>query len=125
MKLNITVIAFLLFNISSSIFAQAPNFDWAVKAGGDSASSYCYNNAVDKSGNIIVTGVYYGTITIGNYVLSSFGSGDIFIAKYDPNGNVIWAKHAGSQDYDYGNSVAVDASWEYFCYRSIWGFGKF
>ena len=108
MKLKIAVIAFLLFNISSSIFAQAPDFNWAVRAGGDSASTYGNNVAVDKSGNIIVTGVFYGIASFGNFTLTSSGSGDVFIAKYDPAGNVIWAKSAGSSNYDYGNSVAVD-----------------
>ena len=109
MKIKIIlVIVFLIYVFQNKMFAQAPGFDWAVQAGGDSATSYAYNLAVDKSGNIIVTGVFYGTITFGDYVLHSFGTGDMFIAKYDSTGKVIWAKHAGSQDYDYGNDVAVD-----------------
>ena len=105
-----TVIFFLLsFIIQDALFAQAPSFDWAVQAGYYSSSDYSDNVAVDNSGNIIVTGYVDSTIDFGgDYILNSFGACDIFVAKYDSIGNIMWAKHAGSKSYDYGYSVAVD-----------------
>ncbi len=47
--------------------------------------------AVDKSGNIFVTGHFNGTIAFGSYNLSGGGA---FIAKYSLSGNVIWAKQS-------------------------------
>ena len=50
------------------------------------------------------------TITFGSYILTSVGLFDIFLAKYDASGNVLWATSAGGNRYDYGESVTVDAS---------------
>ncbi len=66
---------------------------------------------VDASGNIYVAGSFGNTtVTIGSTTLTSVGSRDIFLAKYDSNGNVIWAKRAGGSGTDFVNSVATDAS---------------
>lgn len=50
--------------------------------------------ATDDTGNIYVTGVFGhhnfgGSVTFGSITLTSVGGHDIFIAKYDPNGNVL------------------------------------
>ncbi|MEK6616209.1 MAG: T9SS type A sorting domain-containing protein, partial [Bacteroidota bacterium] len=34
----------------------------------------------------------------------------MFFVKYDPSGNVLWAKSAGGTSYDEANSVTADAS---------------
>jgi Beta-propeller repeat len=38
------------------------------------------------------------------------GNKEIFIAKYDTNGNFLWAKQAGSSFTDQAEAMAVDAS---------------
>ncbi|MBK6964791.1 MAG: hypothetical protein IPH20_12845 [Bacteroidales bacterium] len=40
--------------------------------------------------------------------LTSAGGYDVFLAKFDANGNVIWVKSAGGTGSDLANSVAVD-----------------
>jgi alpha-tubulin suppressor-like RCC1 family protein len=88
------------------------NVLWATSAGGtddDEGSSL----ALDASGNVYVTGYFKSsTLIFGSYTLTNAGTSnnDIFLAKYDANGNVLWAKSAGGTDNDYGISVAVDAS---------------
>jgi len=47
-----------------------------------------------------VSGYFSGEMNIGSYKLVSKGKEDIFIAKYDNEGNVIWAKSAGSLSFD-------------------------
>ena len=42
--------------------------------------------------------------------MTSSGGSDIFVAKLDINGNWLWAKKAGGTDFDFGNSIAVDAN---------------
>jgi hypothetical protein len=67
---------------------------WAKKAGGansDMGFSVSYNN-----GYAYVTGVFSGSATFGSTTLTSSGQEDGFIAKYDDNGNLIWAKKAGA-----------------------------
>jgi hypothetical protein len=67
--------------------------------------------AVDASGNCYVTGYFFsGSITFGSTTLTSNGFTDIYVVKYDGSGNVLWAKSAGGDYYDYGRGIAVDAS---------------
>ncbi|PID28092.1 MAG: hypothetical protein CSB55_06140 [Candidatus Cloacimonadota bacterium] len=84
------------------------NFIWAKRAGGED-SDYGNSIAVDKQGNSYVTGIFRGSATFGDITLNSpnFYT-DIFITKSDNKGNFIWAKRAGGENYDYGNSIAVD-----------------
>ena len=50
------------------------------------------------------------TITFGSYTLIKNGDINIFIVKYDPSGNVIWAKSACGTNEDAAWSIASDAS---------------
>ncbi len=66
--------------------------------GGDYATAV----ALDAGGNIHVTGYSYGAGT----------SHDYSTVKYDLNGNQLWiARYSGpGKDYDFANSLAVDAT---------------
>jgi hypothetical protein len=64
--------------------------------------------ASDIAGNVILTGAFRGTATFGNYPLTSTGSDDIFVAKYDPLCVVLWAWGAGSGGDDRGYGVTTD-----------------
>ncbi|MGP8214946.1 MAG: SBBP repeat-containing protein [Bacteroidia bacterium] len=112
MKKNL-LFSLLVFLHSSLLFSQAPKWDWAKSAGG--SNLIAYSIATDARGNSYVSGYFTGgSTTIGNFTLpSTGGSGDMFVAKYDPNGNVLWARSAGgSSGYDNGiaNGIAVDSS---------------
>lgn len=63
----------------------------------------------DGSGNIYIAGPfgYYSSSGGGGDIqfnevttFTSWGNQDLFIAKYDPEGNFIWAKHIGSNQTD-------------------------
>ena len=88
------------------------NFVWAKSMGGgeyDAGNSV----AVDASGNVYTTGVFYGTVDFdpgeATTNLTPVGESDIFVSKLDADGNFVWAKSLGGGDYDAGNSIAVDA----------------
>ncbi len=69
---------------------------WAKSAGGN-MSDIAHKVFVDKEGNIFISGMFGSSnLNFGNTVLASNGASDIFIAKYDKDGNSIWAKRAGS-----------------------------
>ena len=62
-----------------------------------------------------VTGFFDGSATFGagetnTTTLSSAGIFDIFVAKYDASGDLVWAKRAGGTDFDEGLGIAVDVS---------------
>jgi len=93
-------------------FAQVPEWLWAKRAGGTSDES-ATSIAVDVSGNTYVTGgfksssVIFGSDTLTN---TNVSLNDIFLAKFDTHGNVIWAKNPAGIGNDYATSIAVDAS---------------
>jgi hypothetical protein len=71
-----------------------------------------YAVATDASGNIFMTGYFNSsTIKFGSYTLTNAGAGDdIFIVKYDPNGNVLWARGAGGAgNFEEAYGLATDA----------------
>jgi hypothetical protein len=104
-----TLICFVFLCGNPSTSAQSPNWLWAQQAGG---SSFDYGNscASDVNGNIIAAGQFYGTVSFGTTVLTSAGNADMFLVKYGPNGNVIWAKSEGGSLPEQAYSCATDAN---------------
>ena len=93
---------------SSSIRAQVPNFQWAKNAVGVNAESG-ESIAVDANGNVLVAGHFFSsTVSFGTFSLTSNGMFDFFIVKYDPAGNVLWAKSGGGQFFDYAKAIVTD-----------------
>ena len=83
---------------------------WATSIGGTS-SNFGYGIATDSSGNVYVTGHYNGIVDFGpSTSLTSAGSGDAFVAKYNTSGTVQWATSIGGTGYDTGNGIATDSS---------------
>lgn len=97
----------LLFLVAANAFSQT--FHWAKQAG---ANQNDVGNAItaDQFGNSYVTGSFKGTVTFGGISLTSFGSSDIFVAKYNSGGTCVWAQQAKGLFNDWGNSISVDAA---------------
>ncbi|MBI2968117.1 MAG: SBBP repeat-containing protein [Bacteroidetes bacterium] len=96
------------------------NYVWAKNIGSINGYNYGYDITVDNSGNVLVTGSFRNIVDFdpgpGTADLTSVGGAtpDIFFAKYDANGNYVWAKNIGSTDYDEGYSIAVDSTGNVF-----------
>ncbi len=105
-------------------FDKDGNHLWSKRFGG---ISYGYGNSVsvDSSGNAYITGYFYSsTINFGGDNLTNSGDRDIFLAKFDSNGNHLWSKRFGGTGDDAGHSVSVDSSGNvyitgYFCSSTI------
>lgn len=85
---------------------------WAKSAGG-SGDDTGSGIAIDANGNSYITGSFLSsTITIGSTTLSNAGiyNCDMFVMKYDTNGNLVWAKSAGGEYSDKASSITVDAN---------------
>ena len=88
---------------------------WAKSVGTfDNAINIAYSATTDAAGNIYIAGeMGSGTLTFGATTLTRIGSSayNVFLAKYAPSGNVIWAKNAGGTGGSgaEGTSVHVDA----------------
>ncbi|MFA4851901.1 MAG: SBBP repeat-containing protein [Bacteroidales bacterium] len=94
-------------------YNSSGNIQWAQRAGG-LGNDWSNSLISDKNGNIYITGAFNSdTITFGSITLANattLGYPDIFITKYDSNGNVIWAQRAGGNDYDGSYSIISDAN---------------
>lgn len=79
---------------------------------GNLGDDYARSVAVDREGNVYVVGGYTGAINfdegVGSYILTPSGNFDAFLAKYDNNGALLWAKRMGSADAESAYGVAVD-----------------
>ncbi len=86
------------------------NFIWA-KNFGDGGSNHATSVVVDQNGNVLVTGYFNSaTLTMGTYTLNGNGNDDVFIAKLDANGNVLWATNFGDNLAENANGITVDAT---------------
>jgi len=92
-------------------FSQVPHWSWAKSVEGNDFD-YCYSVATDANGNIYITGEFANsTITFGDSVFTSIGSSsDLFIAKYDSSGDVLWARKVGGLGNEAGRSIIVDVN---------------
>lgn len=111
---RIVVLMILIFSTILTTQAQIPTYQWAKGIGG---TGFDRSNriATDASGNVYITGSFSATADFdpgpGVANLTAGGSNDIFFAKYDANGNYIWAKKIGSTSpgSEAGYGIAVDA----------------
>ncbi|MBL4735874.1 MAG: T9SS type A sorting domain-containing protein [Flavobacteriales bacterium] len=102
----------LISLLSTAIHSQSVNLEWARSMGGI-YSDVAYSITTDASGNLYITGGYYGTVDfdpgVATFNLTSNGSQDIFVQKLDASGNFIWAKSMGGSSIDYALSITIDA----------------
>ena len=65
--------------------------------------------ATDSSGNVYMTGSFEDTITFdGVLTLTSGGSTDVWLAKYNSAGTFLWARRGGSTAADVARGIRTD-----------------
>lgn len=80
---------------------------WPQSGGGPQADGVLATT-VDTSGNVYAIGEFRGAAVFGAETLNSEGLSDLFVVKYSPEGNVLWAASAGGASVDRGLALAVD-----------------
>jgi len=75
--------------------------------------------AVDSAGQAILAGTFEGHATFGTNHLASVGEYDLFVAKFDGNGQVLWAKQGAGPDHKSAHAVVTDAD------HNVWVSGNF
>lgn len=102
----ITLIGLFCFSFSS--FSQA--WQWA-RSGGGTVGDQGWKTCTDPSGNIYVAGEFSSiSITIGTITIPGSGSSDVFIAKYDNSGNVLWARGIGGTGAENIGGIATSTA---------------
>ncbi|GEM_PF-4683403 len=70
-----------------------------------------YDVRADAAGNPYLAGAFESTVDFGeDTTLTSAGGTDLFVAKYDANGNLLWARGGGSSLNDTFGSLLVEPS---------------
>ncbi len=108
---QVTLVSAGFWDIFVAKYGADGSLAWAKRAGAASSSTEAgYGVASYSDGSAVVAGWFAGTTTFGEGLqqvsLTSAGSYDVFLAKYDTNGALVWAKQAGGANSDQALAVA-------------------
>ncbi len=106
----------LLLGLAGTLKAQ--DIEWVSTIGGFRPDVW-EDVIVDADGNAYATGKFGEEITIGDTTLYGGGSSDVITAKFDADGNVIWARADGGKSEDVGVEISIDAA------RNVYVAGRF
>lgn len=89
-----------LGSLISTAFSQATSHEWSFLIGSTNTDE-TKAIAIDKNGDIVVTGTFNGTIDFDPSastvsLTSAGGSNDIYLAKYRDDKTLVWAKSIGN-----------------------------
>jgi hypothetical protein len=114
-------------NGSNTVITSAGNLDallikanaaglvqWTTRVAGtgwDESGGMC----LDREQNVYIAGFFSAAANITQVggpanLLISAGSQDIYIAKYDPSGTLLYSNRAGGATQDYANKISVDST---------------
>jgi hypothetical protein len=83
---------------------------WAKSLGG-SKSDYVKTIVSDVDGNVYIAGSFRSpSFALETTTLNNLGYSDMFIIKYDNNGNEVWAIRAGGEDSEEVLKIKIDDS---------------
>lgn len=109
---NSVYLIFLGFILVNFTYAQESTFNWGYSFGNPDGSDEGLQTAIDNENNIYVGGYYLGEIDfdpgLNDLILSSNGGWDVFIAKYNADGALIFAKSIGGPGEDYLTEMTID-----------------
>lgn len=74
----------------------AGQVQWAKHLHGP-GTDYCLGVVTDDQGTAFITGDFNRDTALAGHPLTTRGSGDIFIAAFDPKGNLSWVQQAGGK----------------------------
>ena len=100
------------------------NFIWAKQIGGV-YSDQARAAAIDTFGNIYIASSFIGSINFttseGNESFISYGVSDIFLAKLDSSGNILWGRQIGGASTDLVEKMAIDTQGNIVLTGSFYG----
>jgi hypothetical protein len=107
-KTNVTVLIVLIwFCITGVLPARGIDIQWNTFLGSTTGDNG-YGIVQDSSGNTTITGL--STATWGTPINAHSGGNDMFVAKLDSSGNLLWNTFLGSAVSDYGKNIVLDIS---------------
>ncbi|MEM7368168.1 MAG: T9SS type A sorting domain-containing protein [Bacteroidota bacterium] len=86
-----------------------------VQTGGSPEPDWALDVAINSNGDTYITGAYSDDAGFSDdashateTLLNNFNKRDIFIARYDPNGNLTWLQQAGGFGDEEGSALCLD-----------------
>lgn len=108
MKIFLTVITCLLF---IQVNSQPLVYDFIQGEGGIANADTRNDLVKDSNGNLILMGDFSGTRDFGGTSITAEGNTEIFVAKFNPSGSLIWVVNGGdSSSFANTGGLTVDAS---------------
>lgn len=106
----------IILMVLVQLSARSQSYNWTKTYGSTSVTDEVVRASVkNASGNsIYITGTFSGTINflMNNGLTTTFtsnGQTDIFIAKLNSSGNMLWVKQIGGDRLDVANAITLDA----------------
>ncbi len=108
LKRNIFILILLI--ASQVVHTQIPSLSWARRAGG-SGNECAYSVYVDNSGRRFICGAYTSpSLSFGEMTIYNNGGADLFIAAFDPSGDILWLYGAGAEGNEEAYSISGDGN---------------
>lgn len=110
-RLKICLYLLLFFTTTTHQLEAQYAHTWSYAMGGTSGSAQDPEMAVDKTGNVYITGNFASNVDFdGTAGTSSFNSttGRMFLVKYDAAGHFLWAKNFGDNTGSLPLAIAID-----------------
>ncbi len=89
-----TLLTLSLIFVSTILFSQTASFEWAISIEGQNSEGQKIN--IDSKGNVYTVGTFIDSVDFdpgpAKYYIRGTHNRNTFIAKYNPQGNFIWAK---------------------------------
>ncbi|HTB31420.1 MAG TPA: T9SS type A sorting domain-containing protein [Bacteroidia bacterium] len=109
-KLFTSFLVCIFSSVFFSLQAQSPSWAWAAAAGSSNNNQFAGAVCTDPYGNVYSTGCFEGaSITFGSNILNQTGGRNIYLVKYAPNGNVLWASSPSGINYSNGYGLCTDS----------------
>jgi Secretion system C-terminal sorting domain len=96
MKNILSILAATLLLLCAAATTNAQGWQWA-KHCADGSGSWAESLVTDKYGNVYVAGGFDYSATFGTVTIPSASQYNVFLAKYDSLGNVLWVRHTVNQ----------------------------
>ena len=91
-------------------YTAAGVLEWVRTGTSATAGGEAHNVAVDPLGHCYLTGSFMGTTSFGASNVVSAGGSDVFIAKYDRAGTLLWVTRHGAGFNDSGRGIVADGT---------------
>ena len=110
--------------VTGTLYSSTTNYDifttkydaagrevWSKTTGGPDRD-YGDGIAIDANGNCYISGRFQSNATFASIAIENLNSGisDIFVAKYDNLGDIVWVQQAGESGEDAASKIGVDGA---------------